>query len=172
MSRCEANRELVLKMAKEGCYLNEIGRAVGTQGSKVRAFLRRNGFDGPFPTNKTGEKCPAWKGGVRMSKDGYREILSRGHPYARKGTHYVLEHRLVMEKMIGRYLLPNEVVHHKDGNRLNNSPENLQLFSENSEHLRHELKGRKPNWTPEGYARMCQPKPRKKSQTAAYTHPE
>lgn len=154
-SRCELHRELVLKMAAEGAYLNEIGRAVGTTGIRVRQFLKRNGADRHFPTTQKGPKCHRWKGGVVVNKDGYREIMSRGHPHAKKHTHYMLEHRLVMEKMIGRYLLPNEVVHHKDGNKLNNSPENLQLFSENAEHLRHELTGRVPKWSPEGYANMC-----------------
>lgn len=45
-----------------------------------------------------------------------------------------LVHRWVAEKSIGRKLKPNEVVHHKDGNKLNNSPDNLHVFSSQNEH--------------------------------------
>ena len=49
------------------------------------------------------------------------------HPFATKSG-YIREHRLVMEKKIGRFLQPNEVVHHINGNRQDNRVENLQLF--------------------------------------------
>ena len=59
-----------------------------------------------------------------------------------------------MEQMIGRPLASKEVVHHRNGDRGDNRPENLQLFSENALHLKHELTGRCPKWTPEGHARI------------------
>ena len=40
-----------------------------------------------------------------------------------------LEHRLVMAQVLGRALTDDESVHHKDGNRLNNDPANLELWS-------------------------------------------
>ena len=40
-----------------------------------------------------------------------------------------MQHRLVMEKVIGRYLLPTERAHHKNGDRQDNWPENLELWT-------------------------------------------
>lgn len=57
------------------------------------------------------------------------------HPYARSnGT--VLEHRLVAEYKLGRYLKPEECVHHLDGNKRNNHEDNLIVFRSISDHAR------------------------------------
>jgi hypothetical protein len=82
---------------------------------------------------RTGEQNPNWKGGRKIRKDGYVMVRRPEHPNAIHG--YVLEHRLVMEQMIGRYLLPTEVVHHRNENPSDNRPENLQIFSSQAEHI-------------------------------------
>lgn len=67
--------------------------------------------------------------------NGYIEVYMPQHPNARSnGT--VLEHRLVAEKKLGRYLKIEEVVHHLDENRTNNTPENLIVFRTNADHSR------------------------------------
>ena len=66
--------------------------------------------------------------GVKMDKGGYvqvRTVTGCGS----KGK-YTYEHRLVMEKIIGRPLVKGETVHHKNGVRNDNRPENLELWSE------------------------------------------
>jgi hypothetical protein len=45
------------------------------------------------------------------------------------GESPVLQHRFVMAQLLGRALTPDESVHHRDGNRLNNEPSNLELWS-------------------------------------------
>jgi len=81
------------------------------------------------------EGNPKWKNGVKMNASGYRTIASPNHPYKDKQG-YVREHHLVMEKKIGRYVLPHEVVHHLDENKLNNDISNLVLLSSKSEHIK------------------------------------
>ena len=76
-----------------------------------------------------------WKyRGGRAICNGYESVMVKGHPFANaKG--YVFEHRLIVEKSIGRYLQPNERVHHIDGDKTNNSIENLIVLT-HKEHRR------------------------------------
>ena len=56
------------------------------------------------------------------------------HPFNK--DRYYPEHRLIMEKHIGRILLLNDVAHHINSNQSDNRIENLMLFSSHSEHMR------------------------------------
>ena len=79
------------------------------------------------------DKNPHWNGGRSVASNGYVKIKALSHPCADLNG-YVYEHRIVMEKIIGRFLTKNEVVHHVDGDKTNNSPDNLVLFSSVAEH--------------------------------------
>lgn len=61
---------------------------------------------------------------------------SPDHPAARKDG-YVLQHRLVAEAVLGRFLYAREVVHHDNGDKLDNSVDNLWLFPNQKEHISH-----------------------------------
>lgn len=82
---------------------------------------------------KKGEHPFSFKGGF-TSKRGYVFTYCPEHPFATGRKIYVMEHRLVMEKHIGRYLTSKEQVHHKNKNRADNRIENLHLCKNDAEH--------------------------------------
>lgn len=84
-----------------------------------------------------GSKNPNWKNGVHRHSHGYIHIYSPNHPF-KDVRNYVPEHRLKMEKKIGRYLFKEEVVHHINGKKDDNRLSNLKLFSSNAEHIKYE----------------------------------
>jgi len=62
-----------------------------------------------------------------LKKTSYKKYLGRH------------EHRVIMENYLSRKLIKGEIVHHLDGNRHNNSIENLQLMTQ-SEHIKEHIK--------------------------------
>ena len=78
--------------------------------------------------DQTGDKNPSWKGGRTRHSEGYIWIKLPKHPNCNKQGYYQ-EHRLVMEKHLGRYLKKGEFVHHKNGIKDDNRIENLELMN-------------------------------------------
>lgn len=105
------------------CKLKEVG--VGSYCSK-----RCRG------RHKTGNTSPVYKGGRTKHSRGYVLILTPKHPYKNIYNDYIFEHRLVMEKYLGRYLMPEERVHHINGKKDDNRIKNLKLFANIGEHMR------------------------------------
>ena len=103
----------------------------------------KEGLAKHYPNGRYGENAGHWQGGRRISAAGYIFIMKPDHPFASK-TGYVQEHRLVMEERLGRYLNPDEIVHHKDGNKTNNAIDNLELLY-NGQHISNHFKASHEN---------------------------
>ncbi len=81
-----------------------------------------------------------------INSKGYMLVYSPTHPN-RMYRGYVYEHRLVVERVIGRLLQSSEEIHHKDDNRLNNDPCNLEIVSEQDhQRFHHGWKKIKDEW--------------------------
>ena len=94
-----------------------------------------------YPEGRFGSCSSNWKGGKRQggSQMKYVLIYSPEHPFKTKDG-YIMEHRLVMEKKLGRYLTPKEIVHHINGNKQDNRIENLEMVSDRGTHTRNHFK--------------------------------
>lgn len=150
--RKPVDMDRVREMRDAGMTTRAMGSVLGVSDEVVRDRMIEAGIP-RLPTSFPGELNPAWKGGRTIDDDGYVMLFLPDHPNATSNG-YVREHRIVMEKKLGRFLLPTEVVHHIDGTRNNNDPENLELFSTNADHLRSTLKGCVPKWTEDGKRRI------------------
>jgi hypothetical protein len=91
--------------------------------SNKKAFeLKKEGYK-PWNIGKTYQKC---SGNYYINNSGYKSYYIGDKSY--KGG-YVTEHRIIMELHLGRRLKKGEVVHHIDGNKLNNNINNLLLLN-------------------------------------------
>ncbi len=107
--------------------------------------INSRGYPGKYAYNHyqphfKGSDCYNYKGWT-IDSHGYKLIYKPDHPYCSKRG-YVFEHRLIMEKHIGRYLTKKEVVHHKNKIVDDNRIENLEIIVNQGEHSRIHNRGR------------------------------
>jgi len=103
--------------------------------NRIGRSTKRRWFNGEFDKKLVGKYHPNWKGGkIKVGK--YVYVYAPNHPYAKgEGKGYVMKHRLIMEKKLGRYLKPTEIVHHIDEKTSNDNIKNLKLIESNSAHM-------------------------------------
>ena len=103
-----------------GKYFKE-GGGFTSLGARKYGFQRGNNLGKKFPK---GSKHPDWNGGYKHNKTKSGKV----YLLIKVGGRWVFEHRVIYEKYIGRNLNRDEIVHHKDGNSLNNKLSNLELI--------------------------------------------
>jgi len=121
---------------------NAIARFIGCSDTLIRQWLRAENLKAKDQRgHSSGPSHPSWKGG-RTRPSGYVMLWRPDHPNADKRGR-VMEHRLVMEQMLGRFLRPEEIVHHMNHIRDDNRRENLMLLPNQAAHMsEHHPKGK------------------------------
>lgn len=118
------------RMAAAGMKLTEIAEALGVNYNTLQMYRREFGLPPLSKGRIRGSRHGRWKGGRSVEKrSGYVRVYN--------GRVYVYEHTLIAEKMLGRPLVQNEVVHHLNGDPADNRPENLRVLSRSEHKLYH-----------------------------------
>lgn len=104
----------------------------------------KTGYRSPKKVRRYGTEHHNWKGGIQYHTAGYLMEYAPDHPDAPPNKGYVMQHRLVMERELGRYLHADELVHHKNGDKQDNRLENLELMTQSNHMKHHKAVGQAP----------------------------
>jgi lambda repressor-like predicted transcriptional regulator len=119
----------IVRRWQAGESQSAIARSLGLSQIRVNRAMRAAGYT-PESRMPSRAQHGRWKGGRIVRSDGYIRVRIENDDVAapmRDGHGYVLEHRVVMARHLGRALLRTETVHHKNGIRDDNRIENLEL---------------------------------------------
>lgn len=122
---------LICDMYRAGKSIPQICKEIGcTSGAVIPALRKYN------------VKMRSISDAVHLASLGDKSQNTQGYIYLSVGKYRrVLEHRYIAEQIIGRELLPNEVVHHIDGNRQNNAADNILVMTRADHSKLHHVQG-------------------------------
>ena len=103
--------------------------------------MRHGDVMAAVPLGRRGAMNGRWSGGTIGDGHGRVLVYSPNHPNPSWCGSHVYRYRLVMEKHLGRFLLPDEVVHHRNGVVNDDRIENLELMTQSVHAKRHNTNG-------------------------------
>lgn len=124
----QGSTEQILEWYTAGLSMRVIAGRIGRSVHVVQRRVKKAGISRPWRSG--GPDHSMWKGGRLDAGGGYLRVwVADDDPMAVMRTHqgYVLEHRLVMARKLGRPLRDTETVHHINGERSDNKPSNLEV---------------------------------------------
>jgi hypothetical protein len=120
-------KDKVEAMINDKNTVPDIAETLGLSLTRVRSIMSAYNLSKTKREWAKKEKHPNWKGGYK-SFHGYIRIQAKDHPHVASDG-YIPLHRKIVEDSIGRYLRPDETVHHIDGDKANNDISNLMILS-------------------------------------------
>lgn len=136
-------REAQVMTNQQSTIINPLGQEIQYGycqcgcGQKTKLSLKNDSSSGRIKGKPMrylrGHNRKYWKGGRTITGKGYVMVSEPNHPRVNRGG-YVLEHILIAEKALGEYLPPNAIVHHINGIKNDNSPENLLICQDEYYH--------------------------------------
>lgn len=130
--RIDIDPAAIQALYASGMTLVEIAKHYGISVQPIKRIMKQNDIARRPAAQRSGRlagsRHPGWAGGRRIRNDGYVILWT---PEGER-----LEHRVIMERSLGRKLSATEIVHHKDGNPSNNDLRNLELLDSQRDHAR------------------------------------
>lgn len=123
------SKEEIKQLYEAGMSMRAIAARIGRSTRVVHKIISEAGLSRSY--HGSGENHSQWTGGPIGDGNGYLKVwVSENDPLAtmRDFQGYIKQHRYVMGQQLGRPLLNTEEVHHKNGDRTDNSPDNLELW--------------------------------------------
>ena len=122
MKKIKASAETVLVMSKDKRKSTSSNLCLCGCGSEIKGRWKHG-------HNQRGSGCNFWKGGNKLTKNGYKRVPSG------QGLDQVYEHREIMKKYLGRELTEDEEVHHINGDKSDNRIANLIIYSKSQHRI-------------------------------------
>lgn len=137
----EADWMKVVEIYEAGCSCEEIATKFGVSHSWISKHLRDLGkIRTPIESKRirgtilSGDKNPQWRGGRFQDSNGYIQVKNHDHPQGKNRHSYVFEHTIVWEEYHNRKLPEGYLIHHLNGIKNDNRPQNLIAMTRKDHH--------------------------------------